>query len=70
MLNRSIDRNRARWARYTRARNVLNAVTLGWWEYHREGKEEKARRVMARCMRVLSPLAKSESSRRGRMRLG
>lgn len=53
MMEDAIRRNRVRQHRLKRARKVLRAVRLRIFEYEDAGKLAKARRVIARCERVI-----------------
>lgn len=54
-LQAAIEQNRYRQARRQKALKTLRAVRLKWFEYLDRGLEEKAMRIMDRCLAILNP---------------
>lgn len=55
-LETAIARNRARWAKRRRWSRIYRDIAWRIFDYEDAGKEEKARRVMDKCLRVLKAI--------------
>lgn len=54
-LAEKIKENRTREARRDKAERILRAVRVRIFDYEDEGREEKARQIIARCKAILRP---------------
>lgn len=55
-MEKAIERNRAKWARWRKYEAVLRRIRLRIFDYEDQGKFLKAQRVILRIKKIMEPL--------------